>query len=306
MVETAAAELYSADPESFVARRKELASQARTAGDAAAAKQITALGKPTKAAWLVNRLVRADPSVPARLAELGEQLRSSATSLDAAGIRKLSAARRELIDALVGQALGPAEQRQAALRDEVADTFNAALADPEVAGQVAAGRVLRAAQWAGFGFGAGDPAAAFAASTSTSRAAPAKAGRSTAPAAATASGTKAEQAQAALADAASAAQAAAADHRVQLQAVRAVEKQLADNRAQVADAQQAFQAAQHQLTQAQRALAQASQRQEDAEERLVGTRKLLAEARKDLGEAEARVKQTAAAHRKAAATHDRA
>src|SRR5580698_9622545 len=84
IVEAAAAELYSADPDGFVARRKELAAQARAAGDAAAAKQITALGKPTKSAWLVNRLVRTDPSVPARLAELAGQLRANATSLDGA------------------------------------------------------------------------------------------------------------------------------------------------------------------------------------------------------------------------------
>jgi len=312
IVDAASAELYSADPEGFVARRKELASQARAAGDGAAAKQIAALGKPTKAAWLVNRLVLTDPSVPARLAELGDQLRANANSLDGVSIRKLVAARRELVDALVGQALGPAEQRQTALRDEVADTLNAALADEEVASQVAAGRVLRAAQWAGFGFGAGDPAAAFAASVPAARAAPAKAGRpapaaagASKEAAANASASKAERAQAALAEATSAAQAAVAEHRTQQQAVRSVEKQLAGNRSEVADAQQAFQAAQQQLAQAQRALTQASQRQEDAEERLVSSRKLLAEARKDLGEAEARVKQTAAAHRRASHAHDR-
>ncbi len=57
----------------------------------------------------------------------------------------------------------------AALREEIADTFNAALADPEVAGRIEAGALVKAAHWAGFGFGfgsgpaAGPASAAFAA-----------------------------------------------------------------------------------------------------------------------------------------------
>src|SRR5258706_9098568 len=41
------------------------------------------------------------------------------------------------------------------MREEVTVTFSAALADPEVAEQVAAGTLLRAAHWAGFGPGIG-------------------------------------------------------------------------------------------------------------------------------------------------------
>lgn len=63
----AAAELYAGDPASFTGRRGELAAQARAAGQAAAAKQITALRKPTYSAWLVNQLVRADPEATDRL-----------------------------------------------------------------------------------------------------------------------------------------------------------------------------------------------------------------------------------------------
>ena len=64
----AVAELYQADPDDFTQRRAELVAQAREAGQAAAAKQIAALRKPTRSAWVVNRLVRADPEVTSRLA----------------------------------------------------------------------------------------------------------------------------------------------------------------------------------------------------------------------------------------------
>jgi hypothetical protein len=158
----AIADLYSGDPDAFVARRRELAAEARAAGDREAAKAIAGLGKPTRSAWAVNRLVHCDPDVPARLAELGDKLRAGEAALDGASIRELSRARRELIEALTRRALTGAGQGQAsaAMREEVSDTFSAALADPGVAEQVAAGRLVRAAHWAGFGPGIGTAAGA--------------------------------------------------------------------------------------------------------------------------------------------------
>ena len=54
----ATAELYGSDPEEFTERRTALASQARAAGDRAAAKEIAGLRKPTRSAWMINQLVR--------------------------------------------------------------------------------------------------------------------------------------------------------------------------------------------------------------------------------------------------------
>ena len=157
LVSDAIAELYAGDPEDFIQRRRDLAAQARSAGDREAARTIAGLGKPTRSAWVVNRLVHADPGVAASLAELGGRLRSGEAALDGASIRELSRERRELVDGLVRRALEEAGQRAAsvALRDEVTDTFNAALADPDVGEQIAAGTLLKAVHWAGFGPGIG-------------------------------------------------------------------------------------------------------------------------------------------------------
>src|SRR6202040_1762941 len=87
----AKAELYQGDPEEFMARRGELVAQAREAGETAAAKQIGALRKPTRSAWVVNRLVRADPEVTSRLAALAAELHEG--GLDGGRIRELTAAR---------------------------------------------------------------------------------------------------------------------------------------------------------------------------------------------------------------------
>lgn len=153
-----AAELYAADPADFTERRKALADAARADGDRDAAKRITALRKPTRAAWILNRLVRADPGTPGRLETLAAGLRAAAQAKDGRRLRELSADRGELIDALTDQALAAADviDPPAGLREDVAATLASALADPDVARQFATGTLARAAQWAGFGLAPAD------------------------------------------------------------------------------------------------------------------------------------------------------
>lgn len=152
-VAAAADELYGADPAEFTERRKALADAARAADDPVAAKQIAALRKPTRAAWVVNQLARADPGAPGRLASLAANLRAAEQARDGRKLRELSASRGPLVDALTGQALEAAgvPDPPSGLREEIAATLTAAIADPEVAAEFAAGTLTRAAQWAGFG-----------------------------------------------------------------------------------------------------------------------------------------------------------
>ena len=160
LVREAAAELYSGDPAGFIERRGDLAAQARASGDAAAAKAIRGLRKPTRSAWAVNRLIREDPDVPARLSALGAGLRAAEGALDGRKLRQLSQDRRELIAALTRQALaaGGARDAPAAFQEEVAATLSAAVADPQVAAELREGSLVRPVQRSGFGFGvpAGD------------------------------------------------------------------------------------------------------------------------------------------------------
>jgi hypothetical protein len=142
----AVAELYDADPDDFTQRRQELAAAAREAGQSAAAKQISALRKPTRSAWVVNRLVRADPEVAPRLAALAAELRDGG---DGPRLRELTTARGRLVDELTRQALQDLPAPPAALREEVTATLDAAIADPAVAANL--GTLVRAAHWAGFG-----------------------------------------------------------------------------------------------------------------------------------------------------------
>ena len=152
----AEAELYTADPDGFTARRTELAQRARDAGEPAVAKKITALRKPTRSAWVVNRLVRSDPEVRSRLDSLAADLRDAS---DGGRLRELTAARAKLVDELTRTALEGLPAPPAAMREEVTATLDAAIADPEVATSL--GTLVRAAQYAGFGsFAAVSPAPA--------------------------------------------------------------------------------------------------------------------------------------------------
>jgi hypothetical protein len=232
----AKAELYQADPDDFMPLRGELAARAREAGETAVAKQITALRKPTRSAWVVNRLVRTDPEVPARLAELAAELRDSGPSMDGGRIRELSAARARLVDELTRQALDGLPAPPAAVREEVTATLDAALADPEVAASL--GTLVRAAHWAGFGLGSG---------VSAAPSLPAKT-KKPAPAEPSAERErrhreKIMEAERAVAEADRAADAANAAERQLEDAVRRLEAELAQTRQQLAEARrQAYRA----------------------------------------------------------------
>ncbi len=138
-------ELYALPRDEFIAARDERARRARAEGDRELAAEIGRLRKPSTAAWLANLLARERPDEIGGLVELGEALRRAHSELDGETLRRLSGQRRELVTALTGQAraLGnSAGQRISdAVSRELEDTFTAALADPDAARLLAAGRL---------------------------------------------------------------------------------------------------------------------------------------------------------------------
>lgn len=151
-------ELYALPRDEFIATRDERARQARSEGDRELAAEIGRLRKPSTAAWLANLLAREQPDEIRGLVELGEALRRAHSELDGETLRRLSGQRRELVTALAGQAraLGrSAGQRiSEGVSRELEDTFTAALADPDAARVLAAGRLTSGLQpGGGDGFG---------------------------------------------------------------------------------------------------------------------------------------------------------
>jgi hypothetical protein len=154
-VDEVAAELYGLPPEQFTPTRNERAKQARAEGNRELATQITALRKPTTAAWLTNQLVRSHPEEVQLLLDLGRELRDVLADVEGEELRELTRQRYQLVSALVSQARALAQARGRRVSDEVMagvrSTLEATLADEASAEIVAAGRLTDALQVAGFG-----------------------------------------------------------------------------------------------------------------------------------------------------------
>jgi hypothetical protein len=297
----AVSELYGADPEEFTRRRGELAATARSAREPAVARQIAGLRKPTRSAWMINRLVRSDPDAAAGLATLGEELRAAEQSGDGARMRESSQARRELIATLVPRALAASGEYNppAALREEITATFSAALADPEVAEQIQHATLLRPARRVGFGT-VQPPELALVPPPSAARPAALPAGKTRA--AAPGRGRRRSQAEADPERRRAQAEAERERRRAEAEAER-------ERRRAEAEAQRERRRAR---TEAERALAdadrtaqtarQAEQRQQDAFQRL---ERQLTEARRLLREASAQARRAEATRRRAQQALDR-
>jgi hypothetical protein len=138
-------ELYRSPLAEFLPTRTERAKTARAAGDRDLAIRISALRKPTVAAWLVNQIVHRHPDEIEALDELAEQLRSAHQHGDGDLIRAAGQQRRTLLrhlDTLVRQVSRAAGQRLGTdTAGQVARTFQAALVDPTALATVRSGRL---------------------------------------------------------------------------------------------------------------------------------------------------------------------
>jgi len=142
-LDTAADELYAGTRAEFTARRKELAKQAKAAGDVRLAAEIDKLAKPTTSAWIANHLARDPSSDVDEIASLGEALRAAHANLAGAELRTLSQQRTRLVNTLLKQASRLGTLTEAITR-ELEDIFTTAIADAEVARVLLAGRLTSA------------------------------------------------------------------------------------------------------------------------------------------------------------------
>jgi hypothetical protein len=148
-VDSRADALYDLEPTAFVAARDELARALKAEGDAAGAKAVRALRRPTVAAAALNQVARRHPAAVLAVLEAGEALAAATSPGD---LREAGRARREAVQAVVRLV-------ERAHRDAVAATLEAALVAPALvapalAADVRAGRLAREAEApATFGFG---------------------------------------------------------------------------------------------------------------------------------------------------------
>jgi hypothetical protein len=140
--------LYGLPPEDFTAARDAAARDV----DKVLKPRVKALRRPTVAAWLVNRLTRERHDLLEQLLALGPALAEAQAAGSGDQVRALSRSRRELVQAGTRTAVEDAGREiTAAVRTEIEQTLEAALADPAAAEAVRTGALVRALAFAGFG-----------------------------------------------------------------------------------------------------------------------------------------------------------
>jgi hypothetical protein len=148
-------ELYATNPDDFVPARDDAVARAKDAGDKELARAVARLRRPTKAAWLANLLARHRAEQLDGLLALAGDLADAQRTLDGATLRALSAQRNRLVAAMAREAGRLAAQAGDSAGDsvirDVSGILEAALADPDVAADVRAGRLTRTVSYSGFG-----------------------------------------------------------------------------------------------------------------------------------------------------------
>ncbi len=149
-------QLYAATPGEFTALRTQLAKQARSAGDVDLAKAVTALRKPTVAAWALNHFVREHGDELDDFRAFAELLREAQRTLDADQLRAArpragQAGRRAWPSASPQEARAAGQALGAGVAQEVRDTLTALVADESAEASVLTGALVRALSYSGFG-----------------------------------------------------------------------------------------------------------------------------------------------------------
>ena len=151
--------LYGLPLEDFVPERAAVAKRLRGEGDREAAKRVTALRKPSVAAWTINQLVRSRTKDVAAFTKAADGLRAAQGALleghgSPADLRTARAAERKAVGRLIevarGLFPGGREPGESTL-ERIGATLHAAAADEAVRDEVLSGRLLRERESSGFG-----------------------------------------------------------------------------------------------------------------------------------------------------------
>jgi hypothetical protein len=141
-----AEELYGLPPAEFTGTRNQWAKQTKADGDAALAKRVAGLAKPSVAAWVVNMMMRHQGEQMSQVLELGASLRQAQSDLDADALRELTRQRRQLTTAVTQQgralALELGQKLTESVADQVQGTLHAAMVDEGAAAAVRSGLLV--------------------------------------------------------------------------------------------------------------------------------------------------------------------
>jgi hypothetical protein len=150
-----AEELYSLMPGDFTGTRNQWAKQTKSDGDADLASRVSALRKPSVAAWVVNMMMRHQGEQMTQVLDLGASLRQAQADLDGEALRELTRQRRQLTTAVTRQGRELADELGVKVTESVAEqvqgTLHAAMVDEDAAAAVRSGLLVSALEATGVG-----------------------------------------------------------------------------------------------------------------------------------------------------------
>jgi hypothetical protein len=146
--------LYGLPLEEFTPARNELAARLRREGDKDAAVEVKGLPKPSRVAWVLNRLARDEPELVRRLLAAGDALRRAQQEALGGGggdeLREAIAAEREAVRELAHAARRHAPDLSQAMVDRVHASLGAVAGNDEARAQLERGRATEEFERVGF------------------------------------------------------------------------------------------------------------------------------------------------------------
>lgn len=162
----AADSLYALPLEEFTGAREALAKQLKSGpeADPELAARVQGLRKPSRAAWVLNLLVRREAGQVAEILGVAEALREAQSIMDGEQLRALTKQRRQLTTAVTARARSLAAESgvpvSGAVSDQIEATLTAALLDAGAARALRSGLLVQ--PLAPLGFAESDAVAAVA------------------------------------------------------------------------------------------------------------------------------------------------
>lgn len=148
-------QLYAAGLGDFTSVRSAIVAEAKQAGEAALAKQVGGLRKPTVAAWALNHFVREHPDELEAFHDFAQLLREAQRTLDADQLRVLSRERSRRVDALARKVESASRTAGQPVSDsvgqEIRQTLTAFIADEAAEESVLTGALVKPLQYSGLG-----------------------------------------------------------------------------------------------------------------------------------------------------------